>query len=248
MTVITCVVVDDEEAARERLRDLLADVDDVRIVGEAADGPSAVRSIDELRPDLVFLDIRLPGISGLQVLERIRHTPAVVFTTAFDQFAVNAFELHALDYLLKPFSGTRLQLALARARESLALRGGPGVLERASSALSSPVPQRIFVRDRGTLLAVPLSAVERIEGCDDYSALHTDGRRYLVLRRLSELESTLAAANFLRVHRSHIVNLGHVTAIRSLDGGRVEVEVRSGARVPASRTRLNELRRLLERT
>jgi two-component system LytT family response regulator len=242
-----CVIVDDEETARERLRDLLADVNDVEIVGEAVDGQTAVRAIDELAPDLVFLDIRLPGLSGLQVLERVRHAPAVVFTTAFDQFAVTAFELHALDYLLKPFSGTRLQLALARARESIAIRGGPGVLERATDALTTRVPQRIFVRDRGTLLAVPLSSIERIEGCDDYSALYTAGRRYLVLRRLNELETTLAAANFLRIHRSHIINLAHVTALRALDGGRVDVELGSGARVPASRARMAELRDRVER-
>lgn len=245
MTAITCLVVDDEEMARDRLRDLLTDVNGVRLVGEAADGPSAVRRIDELRPDLVFLDVRLPGMSGIQVLERVRHVPGVIFTTAFDQFAVTAFELHALDYLLKPFSGTRLQVAIARAREALAMRSSPGVLERATEALATPVPKRVFVRDRGTLLALPLSSIERIEGCDDYSALHTATRRYLVLRRLSELETTLAAANFVRIHRSHIINLAHVTALRSLEPGRIEVELRSGTKLPASRTRLNELRRLV---
>ena len=244
MTSITCVVVDDEEMARQRLRDLLGDVADVRVIGEAADGLSAVRCIDALHPDLVFLDIRLPGITGLQVLERVRHVPAVVFTTAFDQFAVTAFELHALDYLLKPFSGNRLHVALARARESRSLEGAPSVLERATAALSPAVPHRVFVRDRGTLLAVPLSSVERIEGSDDYSALYTDTRRYLVLRRLSELETTLAAARFVRIHRSHIVNLAYVAALRTVDGGRVEVEMRSGTKLPASRTRLHELKRL----
>ena len=245
MTAITCVVVDDEEMARARLRDLLGDVADVRVVGEAADGLAAVRCIDGLRPDLVFLDIRLPGLTGLQVLERVKHVPAVIFTTAFDEFAVTAFELHALDYLLKPFSGNRLHVALARARESLIADGVPGVLERATDALSKAAPQRVFVRDRGTLLAVPLSSVERIEGSDDYSALYTDTRRYLVLRRLAELETTLAGARFVRIHRSHIINLAYVTALRGVEGGRVEVEMRSGARLPASRARLHELKRLV---
>jgi two-component system, LytTR family, response regulator len=248
MKPITCVVVDDEEMARERLRDLLSVARGIELVGEAADGPSAVRCIDTLRPDLVFLDVRLPGMSGIQVLERIDHSPAVIFTTAFDQFAVTAFELHALDYLLKPFSGNRLQVALDRARESIGFTGAvPGVLERAASAMSATAPQRIFVRDRGTLLAVPLSTIERIEGCDDYSALHTATRRYLVLRRLAELESTLAAAHFVRIHRSHIINLTHVAALRGLESGKVEVEMRSGARLPSSRTRLRELERLASR-
>jgi two-component system LytT family response regulator len=245
MMAITCVVVDDEEMARERLRDLLAGVADVRVIGEAADGPAAVRAVDTLRPTLVFLDIRLPGLTGLQVLERVKHVPAVIFTTAFDEFAVTAFELHALDYLLKPFSGNRLHVALARARESLTTDGMPSVVERASAALSASAPQRVFVRDRGTLLAVPLSSIERIEGSDDYSALYTDTRRYLVLRRLSELETTFASARFVRIHRSHIINLAYVSALRGLEGGRVEVEMRSGARLPATRARLHELRRLV---
>jgi two-component system LytT family response regulator len=245
VTDVTCVVVDDEEMARARLRDLLADAADVRVIGEAADGLTAVRCIDALRPDLVFLDIRLPGLTGLQVLERAKHVPAVIFTTAFDEFAVTAFELHALDYLLKPFSGNRLHLALARAREALVGDNVPGVIERATAALSGSAPQRVFVRDRGTLLAVPLSSVERIEGSDDYSALYTNTRRYLVLRRLSELETTLAAARFVRIHRSHIINLAYVAALRGLDGGRVEVEMRSGVRLPASRARLHELKRLV---
>ena len=245
MTALTCVVVDDEEMARARLRDLLQGVADVRVIGEAVDGPSAVRSLDTLRPDIVFLDIRLPGLTGLQVLERVRHVPAVIFTTAFDEFAVTAFELHALDYLLKPFSGNRLHVALARAREALTGHHAPGVLDRATAALSGSAPQCVFVRDRGTLLAVPLSSVERIEGSDDYSALYAGARRYLVLRRLSELETTLAAARFLRIHRSHIINLAYVVALRGLDGGRVEVEMQSGARLPASRARLHELKRLV---
>lgn len=238
-------MVDDEEMARARLRDLLADVADVCVVGEAADGPAAVRCVDAMRPDLVFLDIRLPGLTGLQVLERVKHVPDVIFTTAFDEFAVTAFELHALDYLVKPFSGNRLHVALARARESLTADGVPSVLERATEALSNAAPHRVFVRDRGTLLAVPLSSVERIEGSDDYSALYTETRRYLVLRRLGELETTLAAARFVRIHRSHIINLAYVTALRGLEGGRVEVEMRSGAKLPASRARLHELKRLV---
>ena len=245
-TAIRCVVVDDEELARDRLRDLLTRANGIQQVGEAVDGLAAVRCIDALRPDLVFLDVRLPGISGLQVLERVKHVPAIIFTTAFDQFAVTAFELQALDYLVKPFSAARLEVALARARESVALGDDARVLERATTALTVPVPQRVFVRDRGALLAVPLASIEHIEGSDDYSALHTATRRYLLLRRLNELETTLSAASFVRIHRSHIINLAHVTALRGGDGGRVEVEMRSGTRLPASRTRIRELKQLIE--
>jgi two-component system LytT family response regulator len=245
VTTLTCVVIEDEEMGRARLRELLSTMDDIRCVGEASDGPSAIQCIDELRPDLVFLDVELPGCSGLEVLQRVQQIPGVIFTTAFDQFAVTAFELRALDYLLKPFSGARLQVAISRARESLMMRGSPGVAERAADAMTAGTPRNVFVRDRGTLLAVPLSSIERIEGCDDYSALHTGTRRHLVLRRLSELESVLASAGFLRVHRSHIVSLAHVTAIHSRDGAGVDVQLRSGARVPASRSRVPDLRRLV---
>jgi two-component system LytT family response regulator len=243
--ILRCVIVDDEEAARRRLRDLLADEGSVDIVAEAADGRAAVQVIDDVRPDLVFLDIRLPGLSGLQVLERVRHAPGVIFTTAFDQFAVSAFELHALDYVLKPFSSSRLMLALARARDSLAMRSPATVLERATMAFTTPVPHTVFVRERDAVLAVRLSLVERIEGSDDYSALHTGTREYLVFRRLTELETSLAPIGFVRVHRSHIVNLAHVNAVRSAEGGRAEVELASGARIPVSRSRLAELRRSL---
>ncbi len=244
--MITCLVVDDEPLARRKLTGLLAGVDWISCVGEASDGVSAVRLIDTRRPDLVFLDIRMPGLSGIQVLERVRHQPGVVFTTAFDDYAVAAFELLALDYLLKPFAAERFNRTLARIRETMARDRSLGVAERAATALGTAPLTRVFVRASRGLISMPLSEVERIEGDDDYSALYAGGRRYLLSRRLGDLEARLAPSRFVRVHRSHILNLDHVSAIRRLDGGRAEITMRSGAKVTSSRNRSAALRDAIE--
>jgi two-component system LytT family response regulator len=237
---MTCVVIDDEEMARRKLRALLAETRWMTCLGEAADGQAAVRLIDEARPDLAFLDIRMAGLNGLQVLERVRHVPRVIFTTAFEEFAVAAFELRAVDYLLKPFSADRLRLALDRARES---HPAPSSLvERASAALRQDVPRQVFVRTAGALLAVAVESIERIEGSDDFSSVWTNGRSYLLFRRLAEFADLLAPTGFLRVHRSHIVNLAHVTALRSVEGGRLELTLRGGTVVPVSRSRVSAVR------
>lgn len=240
---MTCVVVDDEEMARRKLRALLLDESWLTCVGEASDGPSAVRLIDSERPDLTFLDIRMPGLSGLQVLQRVKHVPRVIFTTAFDEFAVAAFEIRALDYLLKPFSASRLRLALERARE--AARSQSGLLERATAALLHDVPRQIFVRAEGALLALDVESIERIDGSDDYSSIHVNGRGYLLYRRLAEFAELLAPVGFVRVHRSHVVNTSHIEQVRSVEGGRMDITLRSGARVVVSRSRAAALREVL---
>ena len=241
---MTCVVIDDEDMARRKLRALLADdAAWLTCLGEAADGPAAVRLIDESRPDVVFLDMRMPGLDGLQVLERVRHTPRVIFTTAFEEFAVAAFEIRALDYLLKPFSASRLRLALDRAREVVAVDST--LLERASAALRRDVPRQVFVRMGGKLLALPVDSIERIDGSDDYSSVWANGRSYLLYRRLAEFAELLSPAGFVRVHRSHIVNVSHIASARSTEGGRLELALRSGAVVPVSRSHAAAVRTVL---
>src|SRR5687767_1598282 len=155
----TALIVDDEPLARRKLRDLLAEFPDVELLGEASDGAEAVRAIDELEPELVFLDIQMPLVSGLEVLERTRHKPAVIFTTAHDRFAVAAFELAAVDYLLKPFGRERFRVALERARAVLGQESAlvPSV-ERARRALAGRGPlTRLFVRDRGKIVPIPVA-------------------------------------------------------------------------------------------
>jgi len=240
----TAVVVDDDPLARERLRDLAGEVSLVDVVGEAADGESAVRVIDELRPDIVFLDIEMPGGSGLDVARRIEHPAAIVFTTAYQQYAVTAFELSAVDYLLKPFGPERFREAVERA---LAARGLESQTRRTAlldEALEQSHPlARLFLRERDTILPVPVERIVRIEAEGDYVMVHTRERSYLVRLRLQDLESRLGD-RFLRVHRSHLVNLDHVKVFEHNDDVRLVVVMTDGTRILASRARSRELRRL----
>ncbi len=239
------LIVEDEPIARNRLRELLGHVDWIECVGEAADGRSAVKLIDELRPDLLFLDIEMPGMNGIEVLGNITHDPAVVFTTAYDRYAVTAFELEALDYLLKPFGAKRLDATLARVRKSLPGDAEFPAADRARVALASREPfTRIFVRDRGRIIPIAVDAIDRLEAEDDYVGVHSGGRRYLVYLGMSEFETRLDPQRFVRIHRSHIVNLDRVAAFLPEDGGRLRIEMKDGTKLMASRTRARELRHL----
>lgn len=243
---LTLVIADDEELAREKLRTLALELPDVRVVGEAEDGPTALRLIDELRPDVVLLDLTMPGMSGLEVAKRMRHRPAIVFTTAFDQYAVAAFELQAVDYLLKPFDDGRFKAAIDRARER---SNSPADLtdgERLRHALyDSGHLSRVFVRDRNRILVVPTSEIERLEARGDYVALHTGPKRHLVQVTIADMERMLDPGRFVRVHRSHIVNLDYVVAFTTDPKGTLAVELRGGTRLSVSRARAQALRNLV---
>ena len=242
------VIVQDEPIARDQLRDLISEVDWIDCVGEAADGKTAVSVIDSLAPDLVFLDIEMPELDGLGVLRGIRHEPAVVFTTAYDRFAVTAFELEAIDYLLKPFGRDRLHAALERVKRAVHSTDDVPVSRRASEAAElasgTGLVTRIFVRDRGRILPVDVRDIERLEADDDYVAVVTRGRRFLVYLGMNEFEARLDPKQFVRIHRSHIVNLDHVTALSPFDATRLQVHLKDGTKVVASRTRSRDLRAL----
>ncbi|HYU26687.1 MAG TPA: LytTR family DNA-binding domain-containing protein, partial [Thermoanaerobaculia bacterium] len=228
------LIADDEPLARRTLRDHLSHVDWIEQIDEVGDGLSAIRAVDALRPDLVFLDIRMPGTSGIAVAEQIAHRPYIIFTTAFDRYAVTAFEIGALDYLLKPFGRERVHAVLARARTAME-HGMPAIAARANVFSASKPLSHVFVKERGRMLSVPLDRVERLEACDDYVALYVEGRRHLLHARLQDLAARLEPSRFVRVHRSHVVNLSFVTAIEPRDGSRSTVVLTSGARIPASR-------------
>lgn len=239
----TAVVVDDDPLARERLKDLNEDVALVEIVGEAADGPSAIELIDRVKPDIVFMDIEIPVFSGLQVLERITHRPAVIFTTAYGHYAVRAFELAAVDYLLKPFGRERLSEAVARltGRASEA----DSSLERAQAALrpADEPPNRIFIRDRDTIVPVSVATIVRLEADGDYVRVHTRAEQHMMRIKLQDLEESLGD-QFIRVHRSHLLNLAHVVRFESHDATRLAAIMADGSRVVASRSRSQTLKRL----
>jgi two-component system, LytTR family, response regulator len=241
---VTSLIVEDEPLARRRLRELIRDVPWLQCIGEATTGGAAIAAIDELQPDLVFLDVQLPGFSGIDVLSRVRHRAAVIFTTAHDQFAVTAFELAALDYLLKPFGRDRFGRAIERARPLLDRADIDTATERAREVLTdSPVP-RLFVRDGGRIVPIRVSSIERLQACDDSVIVHAAGRQFRLNLPLSDLERRLDPHVFVRVHRSHVVNLDHVASWTPYDGSRFEITLRSGMTLMASRQRSRLLRHL----
>jgi two-component system LytT family response regulator len=248
MSRIRTLIVEDEPLARRTLREILADVPWLECIGEAENGARAVDMIDSLTPDLVLLDIEMPELNGIQVLDRISHEPAVIFTTAFDRYAVSAFELEALDYLLKPFGRDRCLAALERARRALPSAGAandsaPSLVERARHVLNESGPlTRLFVRDRDRIVPVPAADIERLEAADDYVQVFTRARSYLVYLTLNDFERRLDPERFIRVHRAHIVNLDFVKQLVPFDGSRMQVEMRDGTKILASRTRSKELR------
>jgi len=238
------LIADDEPLARRTLRSYLRDLGCKGVIHEAADGDTAIAVANREHPDLIFLDIVMPGSTGLRVLEHLDYEPKVIFTTAHDQYAVTAFELGALDYVLKPFGRDRLARAIERARVSANGVDAP-VLSRAREALQGArALSRIFVRDGNRIVPIALASIERVQGADDYATIVTPTKEYLVSVRLSELELYLARANFMRIHRSHLINLEYVTAIEPCDAARLQVVMKSGAEIVASRSGTKRLRDL----
>ncbi len=234
------LIVDDEPLARRRLRELLSQIEGVEVSGEASDGPSAIETIDATHPDVVFLDVQMPGATGIEVAGRIEYDPAIVFTTAYDRYAVAAFELQAIDYLLKPFGAERVAEAVRRAQRALETEG-PSTSERLHAALAER-PEHILVRDRGRLVPIAAKDIVRLSAEDDYSRAFTANGSYLIYLTLAEFERVLDPAVFVRIHRSHVVSLAHVRCLDPADGGRYTVEMRDGVRLPVSRSRARELR------
>ena len=241
-TPLRALIVDDEELARHLIREYLSGHADIEVVGECEDGLDAVRQIAALAPDLVFLDIQMPRLTGLEVLELTGRRAGVIFTTAYDEHAIKAFELHAVDYLLKPFSKARFDDALARAR-ALHAPGTPAL--DALVARRTATLERILVRDREQVHVIAIDEVECIEAQGDYLAIHVDGKCHLKPQRISEIEQQLDATRFLRVHRSFIINLTHLQAIERPGPDRHAARLRSGKRVPISRSGYEKLRTLV---
>lgn len=238
---LTALIADDERLPREKIRALLDDVPWIECVGEANDGPTTVEMVNRLEPDLLFLDIRMPGLTGLEVLERLQHAPRIVFTTAYDEYAVTAFEVRALDYLLKPFGRKRFLETLARLKDTLT--APPDSVQRAREALAPRGPlKRLFVRSRGGITPILVDDISRFEAQDDYVAIHGRDGCHLASLRMTELEAMLDPDVFLRIHRSHIVNLDHVVSMTPHPSNRLQVTMRDGTRLFASRARSKELR------
>jgi two-component system LytT family response regulator len=241
---VSAVIAEDEPQARRTLRAYLSGVDWIKLVGEASDGATAVELVDEIEPELLFLDVRLPELTGLQVVERIQHRPALVFTTAHDRFAVAAFELGALDYLLKPFGAERFSRMLDRVRAHLDAPASPDAVERTRLALSARPLRRLFARSGPRIVPIAVESILRIQAAGDYAEVHCAAGRFLLQVSLGELLSRLDPERFQQVHRSHIVNLDHVRELRPYDERRLLIRVEGGGEILASRKASEELRRL----
>ena len=240
---IRAVICEDEPLAVRALRTYLADVPWVEVVGEARDGGEALRVIHRLEPDLVFLDVRMPGLSGMEVLDALQHRPAVVFTTAFDEYAVPAFERGAVDYLMKPFGRDRVVETLGRVRVRLL---GEGWGREVSGTRAGQAPRRLFARDGGAIVPVPVAEIRRVDAAAGGSTLVTASGTFESDATLSEVEARLPAADFVRIHRSHIVGLLHVVSIRRYDDRRLSVRLNDGHTLVASRSGSQALRALMD--
>ncbi len=239
MTTLRALIADDEELARHLVREYLADHADITIVGEARNGLDAAKALGELAPDLVFLDIHMPKLTGLEVLELTGRRDGVIFTTAYDQYAQKAFDLHAIDYLLKPFSKARFDEGLARARSRLGTP--PPALDKLITHPSAWL-ERVLIRDRDQVHVIAVGKIEVVEAQSDYIAIHSDGRDYLKTQRISDLETQLDPKSFVRVHRSFIVNLAFLQGIERFGSDGHAARLKSGKRVPISRSGYERLR------
>jgi two-component system LytT family response regulator len=240
------VIVDDEQLARAILRELLAAHPDVDIVAECGNGFEAVKAVTTLKPGLLLLDIQMPKLDGFDVLDLVGPSTPVIFVTAYDAYAVRAFEVHAVDYLLKPFSADRLGEALARARERIRSREPLPVRDLLSDVRRHAVPlQRLLIRDRAEVHVIAAGRIDYIEAQDDYAAVRSAGRTYLKEQTLAELETLLDASVFVRIHRRYIINLARLARIEQTVTDSRSAVLSDGTELPISKSGYARLKALL---
>jgi two-component system, LytTR family, response regulator len=234
--MLRAVIVDDEELARGFLRELLSTHSEIEIVAECANGFEAVKAASDHSPDLLFLDVQMPKLDGFEVLELVDPGPAVIFVTAYDQYAMRAFDAHAVDYLLKPFTAERFERALERAKARLGERTLPPPTVAAEARPPAERPERIVVKDGPRVHVIPLDKLDYVEAQDDYVALHSAGKTYLKQQPIASLETSLDPARFIRIHRSAIVNLERIARIEPYGKESRIAILQDGARLPISRS------------
>lgn len=242
--MIRSLIVDDEMLARQRLRRLLDNHPDMEVAGECANGLEAVRDIERFRPDLVFLDIQMPELDGFGVIEEIGpgYMPPTLFVTAYDQFALKAFEVHALDYLLKPFDPERFDAALARVRTWISGNASPSLEPMLKQVQADrPPPDRLLIKEGSRYAFVRPAAIQWVEAEDNYVRLHVEGTSHLVRQTMSAMLDKLSPNRFRRIHRSAIVNLDFIQHLEPWTGGDYLVTMRDGSQLTMSRTYRNQL-------
>jgi two-component system LytT family response regulator len=241
------LIVDDEAPARSILREMLSALPGVRILAECANGFDAVKAASELEPDVVFLDIEMPKLDGFEVLELIDPEIAVVFVTAYDSYALKAFEVHAVDYVLKPFRPERLAAALARARERVG-KVRAATADEIAAAARPPGTRlsRVVVKDGSRVHVIPVGKLDLVEAQDDYVRLKSEGRSYLKQQTIGGLAASLDPERFIRVHRSYVLNLDRLARLELYSKGSYAAVLTDGSRIPVSREGHARLKNLLE--
>ena len=249
MPEIRVLVADDEPLARRGVRQMLAVHEDVRVVGESRNGMETLRDLDALKPDLLFLDVQMPGMDGFAVLRARRpdRMPAVIFVTAHDEFAVQAFEAHAIDYLVKPLNAQRFDAALQRVRERLRLQAAANLAERLAALLAAEQQQRekrgierLVVSTPSGDVVIPIKDVDWISADNYYALIHVGSQSYLLRESLNSLQMRLDPSRFMRVHRSAILQIDRIRTVRPTTRG-AEAILRDGSHVPVGRRRRTEL-------
>ena len=241
------LIVDDEELARKLLREMLGSHPEIEIAAECRNGMEAVKAAGEHKPDLLFLDVQMPKLTGFDVLELIdRHNVGVIFVTAYDQYAMKAFEVHAVDYLLKPFSRERFEAALERAKHQKPQKEVDAGELAAAARPAGQYAERIVVKDGTKVTLIPVLKLDYAEALDDYVSLVTEGKKHLKQQTISGLELALDPKLFVRIHRSYLVNLERVTRIEPYGKDSKVAILTNGVRVPVSRAGYARLKTLLD--
>jgi two-component system LytT family response regulator len=240
------LIVDDEELARKVLRELLGAHEEIEIVAECKNGLEAVKAVSEHKPDLLFLDVQMPKLTGFDVLELIGNEISTIFVTAYDEYAMKAFEVHAVDYLLKPVGKDRLAGALQRVKARSSGRLPAPAELTAASRPAGQFAERLVIKDGTHVTLIPVAKLEYAEAQDDYVALASEGKKHLKQQTIASLEASLDPKEFVRIHRSYIVNLGRVTRIEPYGKDSRVAVLSSGVRLPVSRTGYARLQALLD--
>lgn len=240
------LIVDDEELARKLLREMLASHPEIEIVGECGNGMEAVKAVAEHEPELLFLDVQMPKLSGFDVLELVDPAGlAVIFVTAFDQYAMKAFDVHAVDYLLKPYSKERFEAALERAKSQKAEKAPDAAALAATARPAGQFLERIVVKDGTKVTLVPTAKLDYVEALDDYVSLATEGKKLLKQQTISSMEAALDPAVFVRIHRSFVVNFERVSRIEPYGKESKVAVLGNGVKLPVSRAGYERLRKVM---
>jgi len=245
MTKQKAIIVEDESLARDLVRNYLSTQKNIELIGEFADGFSGLKAINELKPDIVFLDVQMPKLTGLELLELVEGNPHIIFTTAYDEYAINAFDLNAVDYLLKPFSKERFDKALDKVFQKIENSSSTNVSQLKVHVSEGKMLDKIVVKSNNNIHVIPLDEVFFIESEDDYVMIHTTKGKHLKHQTMKFYEENLDASKFIRIHRSYIVRISEINKIEKYGKDTYQVVLKNGTDLKVSRSRYQELKTML---